>query len=179
MHSWERCWIYYVDVDNLDLGMVILLGVELLVTCLLAAIYCSKEKKEVLNTWLCKHSWFTMSYLLLLCLLAEMCYLTSCIVWCRHLISALGIEGCSSTTTTPLIKEPPFNNVVNQSWTSLVNCFVLGWTFVLGWAEFLILFVLFQLGHNYVLPLLHFSFYYVNYMSLYLVWASCFPSLLC
>jgi hypothetical protein len=39
-------------VDNLDLCMVILLGVELLVTWLLAAIYCSKEKKEVLNTWL-------------------------------------------------------------------------------------------------------------------------------
>ena len=38
-----------MDVDNLDLCMVILLGVEFLVTCLLAAIYCSKEKKEVLN----------------------------------------------------------------------------------------------------------------------------------
>jgi len=49
VHSWERCGIYYVDVDNLDLCMVILLGVEFLVTCLLAAIYCSKEKKEVLN----------------------------------------------------------------------------------------------------------------------------------
>ena len=45
-----------MDVDNLDLCMVILLGVEFLVTCILAAIYCSKEKKEVLNTWLCKHS---------------------------------------------------------------------------------------------------------------------------
>jgi len=153
VHSWERCGIYYVGVDNLDLCMVILLGVELLVTCLLAAIYCSREKKEVLNTWLCKHSWFTMSYLLLLYLLAEMCYLTSCIVWCRHLISALGIEGCSSTATTPLIKEPPFNNVDNQSWTSLVNCFVLGWAFILGWAEFLIPFVSLQLGHKWALPL--------------------------
>jgi hypothetical protein len=56
VHSWERCGIYYGDVDNLDLCMVILLGVEFLVTCLLAAIYYSKEKKEVLNTWLCKHS---------------------------------------------------------------------------------------------------------------------------
>jgi hypothetical protein len=46
-----------VDVDNLDLCMVILLGVEFFfVTRILAAIYCSKEKKEVLNTWLCKHS---------------------------------------------------------------------------------------------------------------------------
>jgi hypothetical protein len=153
VHSWERCGIYYVDVDNLDLCMVILLGVKYLVTCLLAAIYCSKKRKEFWTTWLCKHSWFTMSYLLLLCLLAEMCYLTSCIVWCRHLISALGIERCSSTATTPLIKESPFNNVVNQSWSSLVNCFVLGWAFILGWAEFLIPFVLLQLGHKWVLPL--------------------------
>jgi hypothetical protein len=41
-----------VDVDNLDLYMVILLGFKYLVTCLLAAIYCSekkKKKKEVLN----------------------------------------------------------------------------------------------------------------------------------
>jgi hypothetical protein len=45
VHSWERCGIYYVDVDNLDLYMVILLGFKYLVTCLLAAIYCS-EKKE-------------------------------------------------------------------------------------------------------------------------------------
>ena len=45
-------WMWII----LDLCMVILLGVEFLVTCLLAAIYCSKEKKEVLNTWLCKHS---------------------------------------------------------------------------------------------------------------------------
>jgi hypothetical protein len=153
VHSWESYGIYYVDVDNLDLCMVILLGVKYLVTCLLAAIYCSKKRKEFWTTWLCKHSWFTMSYLLLLCLLVEMCYLTSCIVWCRHLISALGIEGCSSTATTPLIKESPFNNVVNQSWSSLVNCFVLGKAFILGWAEFLIPFVLLQLGHKWVLPL--------------------------
>jgi hypothetical protein len=46
VHSWERCGIYYVDVDNLDLCMVILLGVKNLVICLLAAIYCSKERKE-------------------------------------------------------------------------------------------------------------------------------------
>jgi hypothetical protein len=35
-----------VDVDNLDLCMVFLLGVEFLVTCLLAAIYCSKGKER-------------------------------------------------------------------------------------------------------------------------------------
>ena len=35
-----------MDVDNLDLCMVILLGVKYLVTCLLAAIYCSKERSS-------------------------------------------------------------------------------------------------------------------------------------
>jgi hypothetical protein len=38
-----------VDMDNLDLYMVILVGFKYLVTCLLAAIYCSEKKKEVLN----------------------------------------------------------------------------------------------------------------------------------
>jgi hypothetical protein len=28
VHSWERCGIYYVDVDNPDFYMVILLGVK-------------------------------------------------------------------------------------------------------------------------------------------------------
>jgi hypothetical protein len=35
-----------VDVDNLDLCMVIILGVKYLVTCLLAAIYCSKKERS-------------------------------------------------------------------------------------------------------------------------------------
>jgi hypothetical protein len=83
----------------------------------------------------------------------------SCIVWCRHLISALEKEGCSSTATTPLIKEPLLNNVVNQIGSSLENYYVLaslgGWAvfFGVGWVTYLIF--LFLLGHECVLPLLH------------------------
>jgi hypothetical protein len=35
-----------VDVDNLDLCMVFLLGVKYLFTCVLAAIYCPKKERS-------------------------------------------------------------------------------------------------------------------------------------
>jgi hypothetical protein len=37
----------------------------------------------------------------------------------------LGKKGCSSTATTPLIKEPLLNNVVNPGGSSLGNYYVL------------------------------------------------------
>jgi hypothetical protein len=89
----------------------------------------------------------------------------SCIVWCRHLISALGKKGFSNTATTPLIKEPLFNNVVNQGGSSLGNYYVLA--FHGSWADFF--------GVGWVTHFFNWSWmcfttfafwlYYVNYLS--------------
>jgi hypothetical protein len=99
----------------------------------------------------------------------------SCIVWCRHLISALGKKGCSSTATTPLIKEPLLNNVVNQGGSSLGNYYVLA--FHGSWADFF--------GVGWVTHFFNWSWmcfttfefwlYYMNYLSFISCINSMFP----
>jgi hypothetical protein len=57
-------------------------------------------------------------------------YLLRCVISLLHCLMqapdfCFGKEGCSSTATTPLIKEPLLNNVVNQGGSSLGNYYVL------------------------------------------------------
>ena len=126
--------------------------------------------------WLLMHGWLALSNC---CLFFFTCWDVSshsCIVWCRHLISALGKMGCSSTTTTPLIKEPLLNNVVNQGGSSLGNYYVLA--FHGSWADFFwggLSYPFFLIGHECALLLLHFDYTTWIICLLYPVWTPCFP----
>jgi hypothetical protein len=66
----------------------------------------------------------------------------------------LGKKGCSSTATTPLIKEPLLNNIVNQGGSSLGKPFMIVELVFWGGLSYPI----FLIGHECALLLLHFDY---------------------